>query len=168
MDDLRLVDEKNERVLVDIGRLDLIPFQGHAFTGTDLHENLLTADLVGIFLKQYLSLFQLRDPIELYPPEEHVKKKRDDSADKPPYTRNPDSRDTQGQCTQRGDPALLLHDIAECNPGVGLSIEFVILCPYDHNVVSVFVDPNLQAQVETPDAVRKRTYGDVVYSRLCH
>ena len=51
MDDLCPVDKQNKGVLVYVGLPDLIPFEGHSFTGVDLHQDLLAADLIGEFLK---------------------------------------------------------------------------------------------------------------------
>lgn len=51
VDDLCLVDEKDERVFVNVRVLDLIPLQGHTLARIDLHEDLLTTYLVRVPLK---------------------------------------------------------------------------------------------------------------------
>src|SRR5690606_14329558 len=106
VDDLGLVDEKNKCVLVDISVLDLIPFQRHTLARTDLHQDLLTADFIGVPLKQHFSLFELGDAVKLDPPEQHVQQKSDNSPDKPPNTGNPDGGQAERQRSQNRDPAL--------------------------------------------------------------
>src|SRR5690606_35832056 len=98
MDQLRLVEKQDKVVLPYRGMFDLIPFQRHAFPRVDLHDNLLTAYLIGESLEEHLPLLQLRYSVKLNPPEQHIEAKARKRSNEPPYTGCPDIPKAYGKC----------------------------------------------------------------------
>src|SRR5690606_453362 len=128
MDQLCFVDEEYKVVLSNGCAFNLVPFQRHPFPGIDLHNDLLTADLIREFLEQHFSLLELRHAVELHPPEEHVKSEADNGADEPPDAGNPDVAQTDNEGHKGSNPSLAFHDLPEREADISFFVELVILC----------------------------------------
>ena len=132
MNQLRFVDEEHEIIFTNRGPFYLVPFEGHTLARVDLHDDLLTADLVRKLFKKHFALVKLCDAIKLYPPEKHIQAEGGKCPDKPPYTWNPNVTKAYDESSDGRDPTLPLHHLAESEAYIRFLIEFVIFRFNDH------------------------------------